>query len=80
MKQQEGYVDDVVKGFMTWSIIWGSVSVLLGVFISLQLAYPDLNFPPISPTDGCARFIPTPVSSAGDSAASWLFTSTSPNA
>lgn len=46
MKQQEGYVDDVVKGFMTWSIIWGSVSVLLGVFISLQLAYPDLNFPP----------------------------------
>src|ERR1039458_2711670 len=46
MSQQEGYADDVVKGFITWGIIWGLVAVLLGVVISLQLAFPQLNLPP----------------------------------
>ena len=46
MNQQEGYADDVVKGFITWSIVWGLVAVLLGVFISFQLVWPQLNLPP----------------------------------
>ena len=40
------YVDDSVKGFITWSIIWGSVAVLVGILISLQLAWPGLNVAP----------------------------------
>src|SRR6266567_1025996 len=46
MNQPEGYADDVVKGFLTWSIVWGLVAVLIGVVISLQLAFPQLNLPP----------------------------------
>ena len=46
MNQQEGYADDVVKGFITWSLVWGLVAVLLGVVISFQLAFPQLNLPP----------------------------------
>ncbi|MDD2271722.1 MAG: cbb3-type cytochrome c oxidase subunit I [Desulfuromonadaceae bacterium] len=40
------YVDDSVKGFITWSIIWGTISVLVGILISLQLAWPQLNVAP----------------------------------
>jgi cytochrome c oxidase cbb3-type subunit 1 len=46
MNQQEGYADDVVKSFIIWSMVWGFVAVLLGVVISLQLAFPQLNLPP----------------------------------
>ncbi len=46
MSQQEGYVDDVVKGFITWSLVWGVVAVAVGVLISFQLAMPQLNLPP----------------------------------
>jgi cytochrome c oxidase cbb3-type subunit I len=44
MEVKEGYVDDSVKGFITWSIVWGTVAVLVGIWISLQLAWPQLNF------------------------------------
>lgn len=46
MRGQEGYADDVVKGFLTWSIVWGLVAVLVGVLASLQLVWPQLNLPP----------------------------------
>lgn len=46
MNQQEGYADDVVKGFITWSMVWGLVAVLVGVLISFQIAFPQLNLPP----------------------------------
>ena len=46
MNQQEGYADDAVKGFLTWSIVWGLVAVLLGVLVAFQLAWPQLNLPP----------------------------------
>ena len=40
------YYDESVKGFITWSIIWGTVAVLVGILISLQLAWPQLNVAP----------------------------------
>lgn len=40
------YYDDSVKGFITWSIIWGTISVVVGILISLQLAWPQLNVAP----------------------------------
>lgn len=40
------YIDDSTKGFITWSIIWGTVAVLVGILISLQLAWPQLNVGP----------------------------------
>jgi cytochrome c oxidase cbb3-type subunit 1 len=40
------YYDESVKGFITWSIIWGTISVLVGILISLQLAWPQLNVAP----------------------------------
>jgi cytochrome c oxidase cbb3-type subunit 1 len=40
------YYDDSVKGFITWSIIWGTISVLVGILISLQLAWPQFNIAP----------------------------------
>ena len=40
------YYDDSVKGFITWSIIWGTITVLVGILISLQLAWPQLNVAP----------------------------------
>ena len=46
MSVKAGYSDDVTKGFLTWSIIWGLVEVLVGVLISFQLVFPQLNFPP----------------------------------
>ena len=46
MKAPTQYVDDSVKGFITWSIIWGTIAVLVGILISLQLAWPQLNVAP----------------------------------
>ena len=46
MEQQSVYTDDVVKGFVTWSIVWGVVAVLVGVLIAFQMAMPQLNLPP----------------------------------
>jgi cytochrome c oxidase cbb3-type subunit I len=46
MNGQEGYADDVVKGFIIWSMVWGLVTILVGVLISLQIAFPQLNLPP----------------------------------
>jgi cytochrome c oxidase cbb3-type subunit 1 len=40
------YVDDSVKGFITWSIIWGTIAIVVGILISLQLAWPQLNVAP----------------------------------
>lgn len=46
MAQQDVYCDEAVKGFITWSMIWGLIAVLVGVLISFQLAMPELNLPP----------------------------------
>ena len=46
MNQQAGYADDAVKGFIISSMVWGAVAVLLGVLISFQISFPDLNIPP----------------------------------
>ncbi|MFZ4856281.1 MAG: cbb3-type cytochrome c oxidase subunit I [Desulfuromonadaceae bacterium] len=46
MKAPTRYVDDSVKGFITWSIIWGTIAVVVGILISLQLAWPQLNVAP----------------------------------
>ncbi len=80
MNQQEGYVDDVVKGFITWSIVWGLVAVLVGVFISFQLVMPQLNFPPYL-TYGRLRPIHTNAGIFGWGIGSFMaFFSTSPSA
>jgi cytochrome c oxidase cbb3-type subunit I len=36
----------IVRSFIHWSILWGVVAILVGIFISFQLVNPDLNFPP----------------------------------
>jgi len=36
----------IVRSFVTWSILWGLVAVLVGVIVSFQMISPDLNFPP----------------------------------
>src|SRR5690554_5876471 len=36
----------IVRSFIHWSLLWGVVSVLVGIFISFQLVNPELNFPP----------------------------------
>jgi cytochrome c oxidase cbb3-type subunit I len=46
MNASTRYVDAPVKGFITWSIIWGTIAVLVGILISLQLAWPQLNVAP----------------------------------
>jgi len=46
MEAKPKYFDDVVKGFITWSLIWGTISIVVGILISLQLAWPQLNIPP----------------------------------
>ena len=43
---QQGYADDIVKGFLISSIVWGFVAVLLGVLISFQISFPEHNIPP----------------------------------
>lgn len=46
MDAKPKYVDDVVKSFITWSLIWGTISIVVGILISLQLAWPQLNIAP----------------------------------
>ncbi|OQX07978.1 MAG: cytochrome C oxidase Cbb3 [Desulfobulbaceae bacterium A2] len=45
MATQE-YSYDVVKGFTFSALLWGTVTVLLGILISSQLVFPQLNFAP----------------------------------
>jgi len=47
MGERTDYNNDIVKGFVTWSIIWGVVAVLVGVLISFQLVDARLNLPPL---------------------------------
>ncbi len=40
------YNTDIVRSFVNWSIVWGLVTVVVGVIVSLQMVEPGLNFPP----------------------------------
>lgn len=44
--EKTDYNYDIVKSFVHWSILWGTVAVLVGVLISFQLVYPSLNLEP----------------------------------
>jgi len=44
--ENQTYNYAIVRSFVTWSMIWGLVAVLVGVIVSLQMVDPDLNFPP----------------------------------
>ena len=44
--ENQGYNYAIVRSFVTWSVIWGLVSVLVGVIVSFQMVAPDLNFAP----------------------------------
>ena len=45
--EQPSYDYRIVKSYVTWSLLWGVVAMLVGVIISLQLVLPQLNFPPL---------------------------------
>ena len=38
------YNDKVVRQFTVMAVVWGVVSMLVGVFIAAQMAWPELNF------------------------------------
>ena len=38
------YNDKVVRQFSIMAVVWGVVTMLVGVFIAAQMAWPDLNF------------------------------------
>jgi len=40
------YNDDIVKKFTIASLFWGTVGMLMGLVIALQMAFPDLNIEP----------------------------------
>jgi cytochrome c oxidase cbb3-type subunit I/II len=40
------YDDAIVRRFVTATIVWGAVGMLVGLWCALQLARPDLNFGP----------------------------------
>tara|TARA_B100000929_G_C15496479_1_gene416129 strand:+ start:618 stop:2057 length:1440 start_codon:yes stop_codon:yes gene_type:complete len=40
------YNDEIIKKFTIASVFWAIVGFLAGVFIALQMAFPDLNFEP----------------------------------
>ena len=40
------YNDDIVKFFTIATCFWGVVGMLAGVFIALQMVFPDLNIEP----------------------------------
>lgn len=44
--EKTDYNYDIVKSYVHWSILWGVVAVLVGVLISFQLVYPNLNLAP----------------------------------
>ncbi len=46
MPQENAYDYRAVKGFAISSLFWGVVGLLIGILISLQLVYPQLNFTP----------------------------------
>ena len=41
---EETYNDKVVRQFMTMTVVWGIVGMLVGVVIAAQLCWPALNF------------------------------------
>ena len=38
------YDEDITRKFATFTVVWGLVATLAGLFIALQLAFPQLNF------------------------------------
>ena len=38
------YNDKIVRQFSVMAVVWGVVSMLVGVFIAAQMAWPELNF------------------------------------
>ena len=40
------YDDAIVRRFVTATIVWGGVGMLVGLWCALQLALPSLNFAP----------------------------------
>ena len=38
------YNDKVVRQFSIMAVVWGVVTMLVGVFIAAQMAWPELNF------------------------------------
>ncbi|MCF6178926.1 MAG: cbb3-type cytochrome c oxidase subunit I [Geopsychrobacter sp.] len=40
------YNTEIVKSFITWSLVWGLVALVVGMIISIQMTNPELNFPP----------------------------------
>ena len=45
--EQPSYDYGIVKSYVTWSVIWGVVAVLVGMVIAFQLVVPELNLPPL---------------------------------
>src|SRR5262245_48242959 len=37
------YDDDIVRKFVAATLLWGAVGTLVGLWIALQLAFPELN-------------------------------------
>jgi len=46
MSNTNEYAYDVVKGFTFSALLWGTVTILVGILISIQLVYPEMNFAP----------------------------------
>jgi cytochrome c oxidase cbb3-type subunit I/II len=48
MTQQDTlrYDDDIVRKFVAATILWGTVGMVVGLLLALQLAVPQLNFAP----------------------------------
>lgn len=44
MTHEKRYDDSVIKAFTLAALFWGTAAMLMGVFIALQLTYPQLNF------------------------------------
>src|SRR5439155_1786628 len=38
------YDDNVVRAFLTFTYIWGVVAFLVGIYIALELVWPNLSF------------------------------------
>lgn len=45
-RTQPVYNDDIIKQFTIASLFWGVAGMAVGLFIALQMAFPDLNFEP----------------------------------
>ena len=44
--QEEKYNYDVVKKFTLATLFWANIGFLAGIFIALQMVFPDLNIEP----------------------------------